>query len=114
MVANAGVRKVCALSKCFSVVRSVRDEEFGEIVFECGRKVLYLQGECADGEKCGTLVRWSPDAAIFPNYSISPEHVSRRIINCAIANPGMKLILNGVLVDGVMSRRSIGPISRCE
>jgi len=32
VIANAGVRKVCALSKNFSV-RSVRDEKFGEIVF---------------------------------------------------------------------------------
>ena len=97
LIANAGVRRVCALSKCFSV-RSVRDEKFGEIVFECGRQISYVQGRCADGEKCGTLVRWSPDAAIFPNYSISPEHVSRRISNCAMANPGMKFILNGARV----------------
>ena len=97
LVANAGVRKVCALSKCFSV-RSVRNGEFGEIVFECGRQISYVQGRCVDGEKCGTLVRWSPDAAIFPNYSISPEHVNRRIANYAMANPGMKFILNGARV----------------
>ena len=96
-LATAGVRRVCALSKCFSV-RSVRDEKFGEIVFECGRQISYVQGRCVDGEKCGTLVRWSPDAAIFPNYSISPEHVNRRIANCAMANPGLKFILNGVRV----------------
>ena len=97
LIADAGVRKVCALSKNFSV-RSVRDGEFGEIVFECGRQISYVQGKCADGERRGTLVRWSPEAAIFPNCSISPEHVNRRITNCAMANPEMKFILNGVQV----------------
>ena len=93
----SGVRRVCALSKCFSV-RSVRNDEFGEIVFDCGRQISYVQGKCDEGEKNGVLVRWSPDTAIFPKCSIAPEHIAGRIANCAMANPGMKFILNGVLV----------------
>ena len=91
----SGVRRVCALSKCFSV-SSVRDGEFGEIVFEGGRQISYVKGKCVDGEKSGVLVRWIPDATIFSNCSVSLDHVSSRISNCAMENPGMKFILNGV------------------
>lgn len=94
LVSMSSVRKVCALSARL-IVRSVRDGDYGEIVFERGQQISFVHGACNANEQNGTYVRWIPDVAIFGDYSIVEENVVSRIANCAKLNPGLKVILNG-------------------
>ena len=101
LVTWAGMRKVCALSARL-IVRSVRDGDYGEIVFERGRQISFVHGTCNENEQNGTHVRWIPDVAIFQDFSIVEENVVNRIANCAKANPGLKFILNGAEVSSAL------------
>ena len=102
LVAMSSVRKVCALSARL-IVRSVRDGDYGEIVFERGRQISFVHGTCNENEQNGTHVRWIPDIAIFRDYTIVEENVVRRIANCAKSNPGLKFVLNGKEREGEFS-----------
>ena len=91
---------VNALSSQFRV-RSVRNGEYGEIVFAEGKPISNETGTCDPDEKSGTFVEWIPDATVLPKFTIVEEHVVRRIRDCATANPGMTFILNGCAIDPV-------------
>ena len=86
--------KVSALS-AVSQVQSVRYGEYGRLVVRHGKKVSYDIGKCSAEEKNGLLVRWTPDTTILPAFTVVEEHVVNRIKECAAANPGLKLFLNG-------------------
>ena len=85
---------VNALSSHFRV-RSVRDGEYGEVVFVCGKLVSSKKGTSGPDENNGTFVEWIPDATILPKYTVVEELVVRRIRDCATANPGLTFVLNG-------------------
>ncbi|MBR4170434.1 MAG: hypothetical protein IKR48_02140 [Kiritimatiellae bacterium] len=88
---------VNALSSQFRV-RSVRNGEYGEIVFAEGKLVSNETGASGPDEKSGTFVEWIPDATVLPKFTIVEEHVIRRIRDCATANPGLTFILNGSVI----------------
>ena len=82
-------------------VRSVRNGEYGEVVFAEGKLVSNETGTSGPDEKSGTLVEWIPDGTILPKYTVVENHVIRRIRNCAAANPGMAFFFNGRAIDAV-------------
>ena len=92
--------KVSALSEGF-LVQSVCNGKYGRLEVCHGKKVSYDMGECGADEKNGMLVRWTPDTTVLPAFTIVEEHVVRRIKECAAANPGLKLFLNGQEISAV-------------
>ena len=56
--------------------------------------VLVEDGEAESGEKDGTLVRFTPDPELFPNYSIHLEFVQEMMKHYAYLNKGLKMQLN--------------------
>ena len=80
-------------------VRSVRNGEYGEVVFAEGKLVSNETGTSSSDEKKGTFVEWIPDARILPKFTIVEKHVIRRIRNCATVNPGMRFVFNGRPID---------------
>ena len=88
-----GAKAVSALSESFQV-RSVREGKYGKLVIRHGKQVSYDIGGCGADEKNGLFVRWTPDTTVLPAFTVVEEHVINRIKECAIANPGLKFILN--------------------
>lgn len=89
---GVGAKAVNALSERFRVV-SCRDGEFREIVCERGEQVSDRSGRTS--EKNGTLVEFSPDPVIFPDYAFREEFLQHRVRHYAYLNTGLKLVLNG-------------------
>ena len=56
---------------------------------------LLEEGETKTEEKDGTLVRFTPDPLMFPDYSIHLEFVEEMLKHYAYLNKGLKLQLNG-------------------
>lgn len=46
-------------------------------------------------EKNGTLVRWTADDQVFPNYAYNPDFIEEMVRNYAYLNTGLTLRLNG-------------------
>jgi topoisomerase-4 subunit B len=96
---GVGTKAVNALSSRFRVV-SIRNGEFAEAVFSQGAMKSQRKGKCAPSmpaaaRRDGTFVEFTPDTAIFENYSFNLEFVERRIQNYTYLNAGLTLTLNG-------------------
>ena len=92
---GVGTKAVNALSDRF-YVRSVRDGEFSEALFEKGELKSKKRGKCKDAnERNGTLVEFLPDGTIFKKFRFREEHVMRRLKMYAYLNAGLTLDLNG-------------------
>ena len=104
--------KVSALSEGF-LVQSVGNGKYGRLEVCHGKKVSYDMGECGADEKNGMLVRWTPDTTVLPAFTIVEEHVVRRIKECAAANPGLKLFLNGQEISAVQQGICFETCFRC-
>ena len=92
---GVGTKAVNALSDRF-YVRSVRDGEFSEALFEKGELKSKKRGKCKDqNERNGTLVEFLPDGTIFKKFRFREEHVMRRLKMYAYLNAGLTLDLNG-------------------
>ena len=92
---GVGTKAVNALSDRF-YVRSVRDGEFSEALFEKGDLKSKKRGKCKDpNERNGTLVEFLPDGTIFKKFRFREEHVMRRLKMYAYLNAGLTLDLNG-------------------
>jgi len=89
-----GTKAVNALSTYF-LVRSHRDGKFVEAEFERGKLVREEKGACK--EPNGTLVCFSPDPEIFPDFKFDYEHLARRLRFYAYLNAKLKIYLNGEL-----------------
>lgn len=110
---GVGTKAVNALSSRFAVT-SWRDGRRRRAVFERG--VLREDEEIdAPGERSGTMIEFTPDETLFPNYSIRLEEVEKRLWMYAYLNSGLSLYLNSQryysrhgLMDLVSSRLDEG------
>lgn len=92
---GVGTKAVNALSDRF-FVRSVRDGEFSEALFEKGELKSKRRGKLKDAsERSGTCVEFQPDATIFKKFRFREEHVMRRLKMYAYLNAGLSIDLNG-------------------
>ncbi len=89
---GVGTKAVNALSERF-YVRSHREGKFFEATFVRGK--LVDQQEGVTKERNGTLVKFLPDAEIFPKFAFREEHVQRRMRMYAYLNAGLSIELNG-------------------
>ena len=95
---GVGTKAVNALSDRF-YVRSVRDGEFSEALFEKGELKSKKRGKLKDpNERSGTYVEFVPDATIFKKFRFREEHVMRRLKMYAYLNAGLTLDLNGTKI----------------
>lgn len=88
---GVGTKAVNALSSRF-FVRSVRDGKFAEAEFALGKLVEHREGEC--NERNGTYTEFTPDPALFPNYSFRQEYIEKRLWMYAYLNSGLSLYYN--------------------
>jgi len=91
---GVGTKAVNALSSAFEVV-SHRDGQFAAATFVNGKLIEEHQG--ATKEKNGTLVRFTPDPALFEEFSFNLDFVNKRLWRYAYLNAGLKLDLDGEL-----------------
>ncbi|MDX9868322.1 MAG: toprim domain-containing protein [Kiritimatiellia bacterium] len=94
---GVGTKAVNALSAAFEV-RSFRDGEFSEALFRRGELVSKKRGRCAEPQRNGTLVRFTPDPEIFKKFQFREEHVLRRMRMYAYLNAGLTLEVNGAKI----------------
>jgi topoisomerase IV subunit B len=90
---GVGTKAVNALSISFTV-RSYREGQYAEAVFEKGKLVAENKGKAAS-EPDGTFVNFVPDEEIFGNYRFKDEHVARRLRLYTYLNAGLTLYYNG-------------------
>ena len=89
---GVGTKAVNALSSRF-LVRSHRDGQFSEAIFEKGQLIKNRKGTTK--EKNGTFIEFTPDIEIFGNFSLKNEFIIERIQNYAYLNNGLTLDFNG-------------------
>lgn len=89
---GAGATVVNALSEYFEV-RSFREGRFKKVVFKGGNLVGQESGKSS--EQNGTMITFSPDPLIFPNFVFNKEFVKKRLWNYAYLNYGLSLYFNG-------------------
>lgn len=89
---GVGAKAVNALSSSFRVV-SHRDGRFRSLTFSRGE--LLSEEEGATSERDGTLVEFTPDESVFPDYSFRTDFLAHRARHYAYLNTGLRLVLNG-------------------
>ncbi|HBT97594.1 MAG TPA: DNA topoisomerase IV [Desulfobulbaceae bacterium] len=89
---GVGTKAVNALSEFFQVT-AYRDGRFAHARFRRGELLEKDEGESA--EKNGTLIEFSPDSEIFPNFHFDPQFLDKRMWRYAYLNAGLRLRLNG-------------------
>jgi DNA gyrase subunit B/topoisomerase-4 subunit B len=94
---GVGTKAVNALSESF-LVRSHREGKYVEARFEKGILKDEKKGRAPD-EPDGTLIRFTPDPAIFGDYAFREEHVLRRLKFYAHLNAGLRLEFNGQTIE---------------
>ncbi|MGN0852871.1 MAG: toprim domain-containing protein [Kiritimatiellia bacterium] len=108
---GVGTKAVNALSDRF-FVRSVRDGEFAEALFEKGELKSKRRGKLTNpNERSGTYVEFLPDGTIFKKFRFREEHVMRRLKMYAYLNAGLTLDLNGVKI---VSEEGLGDLIQDE
>ena len=90
---GVGIKAVNALSETF-IVRSFRDGQMKEIVFERGNIIEDKPLQQTD-QKNGTEVVFKPDEQMFPGYKYRFSVVENMIKNYTYLNTGLKFYLNG-------------------
>jgi len=88
---GVGTKAVNALSEMF-LVRSTRDGEFSEALFERGNLIKKRKGKSK--ERNGTYVEFMPDHKIFGDFKFIEEHLARRLRFYAYLNAGLKIDYN--------------------
>ncbi|MDE6682968.1 MAG: ATP-binding protein, partial [Muribaculaceae bacterium] len=90
---GVGLKAVNALST-YCRVASVRDGKMVEVEFDRGK--LLRQSDVTDTREAnGTLVRFTPDNALFQNYKFNPEFVETMVKNYTYLNTGLQIFYNG-------------------
>jgi topoisomerase IV subunit B len=89
---GVGAKAVNALSESFRVM-TCRDGEFREVVYARGELTSDRSG--ATTEKNGTLVEFTPDPDIFPDFRFREEFLVHRARHYAYLNTGLRMVLNG-------------------
>ncbi len=115
---GVGIKAVNALSGSFSV-RSVRDGQLKEIIFEKGQ-VITDEPIKPTTEDNGVEIKFIPDAEMFGNFRFLAEYIENMIRNYVYLNAGLVINFNGTryvskngLVDLLtenMSREGLYPI----
>lgn len=90
---GVGTKAVNALSEYFRV-ESYRDGKMKAAEFRRG-ELIREEPPVPSREKSGTLIRFAPDPAIFPNYRFLDELVEERLWRYAYLNRGLRLYFNG-------------------
>ena len=85
---GVGTKAVNALSSEFKVY-SFREGKVKTAVFEQGQ--LVNESEEEKQQRNGTLIEFTPDAAIFKNYRFRDEYVERMLKNYVFLNPGLTI-----------------------
>lgn len=94
---GVGTKAVNALSDHFEV-RSVREGEFSEAVFEKGKLISKKRGKLQSPERGGTFMRFHPDPELFKKFQFLETHVERRMKMYAYLNAGLTIDFNGTKV----------------
>ncbi|MBN2659522.1 MAG: type IIA DNA topoisomerase subunit B [Spirochaetales bacterium] len=89
---GVGTKAVNALSSEF-LVRSHRDGQFSEAIFERGKLQKERKGKC-EGVSDGTLIEFIPDKEIFGDYAFVDEFIEQRMWNYACLNRNLRLYYN--------------------
>ncbi len=92
---GVGIKAVNALSSTF-IVRSFRDGQMKEVVFERGN-LLEDKPLMPTDERNGTEVVFQPDPQMFPGYKYRFSIVETMIKNYTYLNTGLKFYFNGQL-----------------
>lgn len=90
---GVGLKAVNALSIEFEIT-SVRDGQAKTVKFSRGEIIEDLPLEATE-EPNGTLVRFTPDAEIFPNYVYRSDYVETMLKNYSFLNTGLAFVYNG-------------------
>lgn len=89
---GVGAKAVNALSSRF-VVRSVRDGQMREAVFERGDLVSDTSGPT--DEENGTYIFFEPDNTLFTGYHFRIEYIETMLRNYTYLNTGLSIYYNG-------------------
>jgi topoisomerase IV subunit B len=90
---GVGTKAVNALSSAFRI-QSIREEKTKIIEFIRGEVEKDAKVVSSD-EQDGTIVQFTPDEKMFPNFKFLNEHVERMLWNYAYLNPGLVINYNG-------------------
>jgi len=90
---GVGTKAVNALSSAFKI-QSVREEKTKVIEFIRGAVEKDSKVVSSD-QQDGTIVQFTPDEKMFPNFKFLNEHVERMLWNYAYLNPGLVINYNG-------------------
>ena len=94
---GVGTKAVNALSDHFEV-RSCREGEYSEAVFEKGKLISKKRGKQKTPERNGTFMKFHPDVELFKKFQFQEEHVVRRMKMYAYLNAGLTLDYNGTKI----------------
>ena len=89
---GVGTKAVNALSSRFTVT-SCRDGQMASATFERGIQKGRTKTGATD-EPNGTLITFTPDPEIFPDYSYNEDYVLERLWNYAYLNTGLTIEYN--------------------
>ncbi|MCQ2266835.1 MAG: type IIA DNA topoisomerase subunit B [Bacteroidaceae bacterium] len=89
---GVGLKAVNALSRKF-VARSVREGQYHEATFACGRLQDDQSGTCE--EENGTYIYFEPDPTLFQGYRFHSEFVEEMLRNYTYLNTGLAIYSNG-------------------
>ncbi len=89
---GVGTKAVNALSEYFEVT-SFREGKFKKAIFKKGR--LVKQDDGKSQEQNGTLIKFVPDAEMFPKLAFDKEYIEKRLWMYAYLNSGLSLYYNG-------------------
>ncbi len=91
---GVGLKAVNALSSAFRI-QTFREEKTRVAEFATGNLLKDHGTKPAAGQKSGTCTIFTPDPAIFPNYSFQDEYIENLLWNYAYLNIGLTLSFNG-------------------
>ncbi|MDR0349426.1 MAG: type IIA DNA topoisomerase subunit B [Tannerella sp.] len=90
---GVGIKAVNALSSSF-FVESIRDKEAKKVTYE--KAIVVDDPEITPSkERNGTLITFTPDQEIFPNYEYKDEFVENLVKNYVFLNAGLTINYNG-------------------
>jgi topoisomerase IV subunit B len=90
---GVGIKAVNALSSSF-FIQAFREKETRHLEFSQGEMRSDSNITPSSGRN-GTLLRFTPDEAIFGSYEFRPEYVKNMLWNYAYLNTGLTLVFNG-------------------
>lgn len=90
---GVGIKAVNALSSSF-FIQAFREKETRHLEFSQGEMRSDSNINPGTGRN-GTLLRFTPDEAIFGSYEFRPEYIKNMLWNYAYLNTGLTLVFNG-------------------